>query len=220
MTLAATATSTTTVTFSPDFARLRRRGDVDRDGEPVSPLTGTPTGTVNFYNGTTLLGIRHAFGGVASCRPRCSRPAPTRSRLNIRATALLRSSTSPVTTVTVAKVATTTAVTFSPSTPDFRTERDTDSDITPASTGAAAPTGTVTFYNGTTSLGTETVSSGVATFSTTALPAGTTRSRRSMAGDSNYAGQHFAGGDGAGQRGVDDHGGHVLPDFAGRRART
>ena len=51
--------------------------------------------------------------------------------------------------------------------------------------GTNTPTGTVTFYNGTTSLGTATLdSSGVATFSTTTLPAGSDSITASYGGDS------------------------------------
>ena len=55
--------------------------------------------------------------------------------------------------------------------------------------GTNTPTGTVTFYNGSTSLGTATLSStGTATFSTTTLPAGSDSITASYGGDSNDAG--------------------------------
>jgi hypothetical protein len=54
-------------------------------------------------------------------------------------------------------------------------------------TGQAAPTGTVTFKNGSTALGTGTVTAGVATFTSTTLAAGTYSVIASYAGDTNYA---------------------------------
>ena len=55
--------------------------------------------------------------------------------------------------------------------------------------GTNTPTGTVTFYNGSTALGTATLnSSGVATFSTTTLPAGSDSITAAYGGDSNAAG--------------------------------
>jgi FtsP/CotA-like multicopper oxidase with cupredoxin domain len=55
--------------------------------------------------------------------------------------------------------------------------------------GSGTPTGSVTFSNGSTSLGSATLnSSGVATFSTTSLPAGTNSITAVYGGDSTYSG--------------------------------
>jgi hypothetical protein len=52
--------------------------------------------------------------------------------------------------------------------------------------GAVTPTGTVTFYDGTTVLGTSALTSGTATLSTTALPVGANSLAGAYSGDSNY----------------------------------
>jgi hypothetical protein len=52
---------------------------------------------------------------------------------------------------------------------------------------AGTPSGTVTFYNGTTALGTGSLNSGVATLSTTALPSGTDQATASYAAAGNFA---------------------------------
>ena len=86
----------------------------------VSPGTGTPTGTVQFYNGTTALGSpddtrrrgRHADDHDALTTGDNSITAEYSGDPNFVA------STSPAVTVTLAATATsTTTVTFSPSSP-------------------------------------------------------------------------------------------------------
>ncbi len=57
-----------------------------------------------------------------------------------------------------------------------------------ASTESGSPTGTVEFMNGSADLGSGTVSSGVATFTTTSLPAGTDSITAVYSGDSSFAG--------------------------------
>jgi hypothetical protein len=52
--------------------------------------------------------------------------------------------------------------------------------------GAVTPTGTVTFYNGTTVLGTSPLTSGTATLSTTALPVGANSLTAAYSGNSSY----------------------------------
>ena len=65
--------------------------------------------------------------------------------------------------------------------------------IVTSQSGTITPAGTVTFYNGSTALGTATLnSSGVATFSTTTLPAGSDSITAVYGGDSNDAGSTSA----------------------------
>ena len=64
--------------------------------------------------------------------------------------------------------------------------------ITPAFTGSTAPTGAVEFFDGSTLLGSGTVSSEVATLTTTALSLGTNSITATYEGDSNYDGSTSA----------------------------
>jgi hypothetical protein len=59
---------------------------------------------------------------------------------------------------------------------------------TVAASGSGVPTGTVTFTDGSTSLGAGTLSGGIATFSTSALTAGTHSITATYSGDANFAG--------------------------------
>ena len=87
----------------------------------------------------------------------------------------------------VTPIATTTALTFTPGSATFGTPVTFTATITPASTGSAQPTGTVAFFDGSTLLGGGTVSNDVATFTTTALLAGTSSITATYGGDTNYA---------------------------------
>ena len=97
-------------------------------------------------------------------------------------------STSPAVTVTITQSTTTTAVSFSPASPVLGQDVTLTATITPASTGPASPTGTVEFFDGSTLLGSGTVSSDAATLTTTALSLGTNSITATYEGDSNYDG--------------------------------
>ena len=176
-----------------DFERAARDGEQGRNGEraefqqppsdlwPAVTLTNTitlvngvaPTGLVSFYNGATLIGTATPnASGVATL---------TTSALPVGSdpiTAVLASDsnyaqvTSNLQTETVGKAAGADVLTTSNPTPTFG-QSVTLTDTIPVMNGVA-PTGTVSFYNGATLLGTGVPNaSGVATLATTALPVGT-----------------------------------------------
>ena len=64
MTVAATANTTTTVTFSPSSPVFGQSVTLTATVAPTT--SGTPTGTVQFLNGTTLLGTGTLSDGVAT----------------------------------------------------------------------------------------------------------------------------------------------------------
>ena len=89
--------------------------------------------------------------------------------------------------VTAVTQATSTVVTASPS-PAVSGESVTLTAKVSHTTGSGAPTGTVTFSEGSTTLGTATLSStGTAAFSTTALPVGSDTITAAYSGDTTYA---------------------------------
>ncbi len=101
-------------------------------------------------------------------------------------------STSNVVTQVVNALGTTSVLTSSPNPSSYGTSV-TFSDTVSASSGT--PAGTVTFYSCTTnscgtktSLGTETLASGKATYSTTSLPVGTTYVEAAYGASGNYGG--------------------------------
>ncbi|MGW2378117.1 Ig-like domain repeat protein, partial [Kitasatospora sp. NPDC001683] len=138
----------------------------------VAPGAGVPTGTVSFFDGATLLGTATLVAGVATF---------TTSGLSVGSHALtavysgsarFNGSTSPVDTQTVAKANTTTALTSAPDPSVFGEPKVLTATVTAVAPGVGVPTGTVSFFDGATLLGTATLVAGVATFTTSALSVG------------------------------------------------
>jgi Bacterial Ig-like domain (group 3)/FG-GAP-like repeat len=140
----------------------------------VAPTpTGAPLGSVNFYNGVTLLGMGTvSVSGVATFTT-SSLPAGSDTLTAVYSgNTTSATSTSAAVMETVALVATATTVILAPNPPvDGQSETFTAT-VAPAPTGSTL--GTVSFFNGSTLLGMGTVNSaGVATFTTSILPFGT-----------------------------------------------
>ena len=185
VTLAATPTSTTTVTYTPSSPVYGN--SVTLTATVASTTTGTPTGTVQFFNGTTSLGTATLSSGTATLAPTVLPTGANSVTAVYSGDSNFTASTSPVVTVTVAQISTSTVLTYTPSNPSYGQSVTLTATITPSTTGPAAPTGAVTFYNGTTSLGTGTISNDVATLNTTSIPAGTNSLTAVYGGDTNYA---------------------------------
>jgi hypothetical protein len=155
----------------------------------VSSAVGlTPTGSVKFLDGTTTLGSSALNGaGIATF---------TISTLNVGTQGITAvysgdanndPSTSPVLNQVVQKANTTTALSANPPSPNLNQSVTFTATVTPGIAGT--PTGTVTFWDGTTQLGTSPVNgSGIATFSTSTLAAGTHSITAAYSGDGNFNG--------------------------------
>ena len=149
----------------------------------------TITGTVTFYDGTTAIGTATAANGVGSL---------SLSTLGVgthvitatftpAAGSPLSAATSPAITETVGGAASSVVLTSSLN-PGIAGQSITFSATVPTTVGSTAPTGMVTFYDGTTVIGTTQLNaSGVANFVTSALSGGVHNITAVYAGDSNYA---------------------------------
>jgi hypothetical protein len=153
----------------------------------VPPVNGVvPTGTVSFYNGTTLLGTGNVnASGVATLT-----------------TSLLPVGTDTITakypgdnTYAPASPTATEVVGLATGTGDTLTTNPNPSNFgqtvtlteTLPTVGGVAPTGTVTFFYNGTQIGTGTVTNGVATTTTATLPVGSDPVTATYSGDGNYA---------------------------------
>jgi autotransporter-associated beta strand protein len=177
--------STTTVTFTPTSPVFGQ--SIGLTATVTGPSGGpTPTGTVQFFNGTTSLGTETLTNGTFTLNT-SALPVATNSITAVYSgDSNYGPSTATAVAVTVAQASTTTTVTPSTTTPAFGQSVMFKATVAPASPGAGSPTGTVQFFNGTTSLGTETLSSGVATLTTSALPIGTNSITATYSGDTNF----------------------------------
>ena len=153
-----------------DGHQHRTERDLHREGYPAN-REHVPTGTVAFLNGTTIIGtataeLRAAWRRLVQhpCRPDLIRsPRPMKEAAPIPAPCPQRLSV----TVTQTVVATTTSLTASATQIDTGQSVTFTAIVSPTS-GSTTPTGTVTFLDGATSLGTATLNSGgMAFFSTT-----------------------------------------------------
>jgi Glycosyl hydrolases family 28/Bacterial Ig-like domain (group 3) len=156
----------------------------------TATITGTslaagPTGTVNFLDGTTVIG-----SGTVGTNSKASYTALLNGPATHNITAVYlgdpnnAGSTSAAAPVTVTAIPTTTSISLSSSS----VAAGTSATITAfLSSSAGVPTGTVTFLNGTTTLGTGTLSNGTATFSATSAAVASESITATYAAQGNYA---------------------------------
>jgi YVTN family beta-propeller protein len=156
----------------------------------VTPASGTPTptGTVTFKDGATTLGAGTLNGsGVATYTATSLAVAGHSITASYAGDARNQASVSNTLTVSVVQGASKTAIAASATSLAVGSSVTFTATVTGAS-GVPAPTGTVTFLDGATTLGTGTLNgSGIATYSTSALAAGAHSVTASYGGDANNA---------------------------------
>lgn len=156
------------------------------------PGMGSPTGIVEFYNGVQLLGT----GTLTATGPTASQATFITSSLSLGSHSILSNYTgdinfsgavAPLITQVVNQDPTSTALVSSLNPSNFGDNITLAATVTANAPGSGIPTGTVTFKEGSTVLGTGTLNgSGVATFSTIALYPGTHILTATYSGDTNY----------------------------------
>jgi hypothetical protein len=178
--------TTTALTATPGSTSFGAPVTLTATISPASTRSVAPTGAVDFFSGSTLLGSGTVSNDVATL----ATTALTVGTDSITAEYLgdpnYDASTSKADTVAITQATTTTAVSFSPAEPVLGQSTTLTAIITPAATGPASPTGTVEFFDGSTLLGSGTVSSDTASLATTALPLGTSTITATYEGDTNY----------------------------------
>ena len=138
----------------------------------VSSGAGTPTGTVTFEDGSTVLGTAPVgTSGVATFSTNALAVGSHSLDAVYSGSDAYGSSQSSKLAFSVNQAATTTSLTSSNSTPGVG--QNVTFDATVAAPGGGVPTGVVTFYDGSTAIGTAPVSDGQAMISTTFSAVGT-----------------------------------------------
>jgi len=155
-----------------------------------SPGAGTPTGTVTFKDGSSALGTGTLNGsGQATFTTSTLAVGSHSITASYGGDANFSGSTSSTLTQTVRKAGTTTLVSSSAN-PSVSGQAVTfTATVTAKSPGAGTPSGTVTFKDGSSTLGTGTLdSSGQATFVTSTLAVGSHSITASYGGDASFKG--------------------------------
>jgi hypothetical protein len=154
----------------------------------VKAASGTPTGTVTFKNGSTVLGSGTLSGGTASFATSSLPVGSDSITATYAGTTTFATSTSAALTETV-KQATGTTATTTTLAASAATITSGQSVTFTATVKAASgtPTGTVTFKSGSTVLGSGTLSGGTASFSTSSLPVGSDSITATYAGTTTFA---------------------------------
>ena len=145
----------------------------------------TPTGSVTFMDGATTLGTSTLNSGTASFSTAALSTGSHSITAVYGGNAVYNSSTSSVLTQTVVANSTSTSIVSSAN--PSALEQSVIFTATVTSAGGT-PTGTVTFMDGSTTLGTSTLNgSGQATFSTTVLTPGNHSITANYSGDANFS---------------------------------
>ena len=181
------AATTTTASSTANPSVIGQPVTLIADVASVSPSSATPTGgTVNFLDGTTVIGSAPLVDGGASI----TMSALALGQHSITAayagdTEFSPSTSSPITQV-VDQSTTDTTLASSANPGVFGQTLTFTAQVTAVAPGGGIPTGSITFMDGTTSLATEPMTAGVATYSTSGLALGSHSITAMYSGDDNY----------------------------------
>jgi hypothetical protein len=151
--------------------------------------TGTPTGSVTFLSDGTPFGTATLSGGIATLTTSLVSLGTHQITATYPGdTATYASSAAPAKTQTVTQASTTTVVTSSLMVAKAGQSVTFTATVTPSATGAIVPTGTVTFMDGATQLGTPVTltSAGTAAFTSSTLTVGPHTITAKYNGDTNF----------------------------------
>ncbi|HSW23358.1 MAG TPA: Ig-like domain-containing protein, partial [Burkholderiaceae bacterium] len=161
---AALATSTVGLSTTPNTVQV---------GQPLTlnaTVSGaSPTGTVSFFNGTTLLGSAVLTGGTAMLSVTSLPPGGASVTAVYSGDAANKAGASAASAENVTAASTTTTLAVSAPTAAYGSPVV----LTATVSGTGSPAGTVNFFNGATLLGSATLTNGQASLSVSSLPAGT-----------------------------------------------
>lgn len=151
-------------------------------------MSGTPTGSVSFFDGPTLLGTQQLVGGAASITIGTLPVGSDAITASYNGDSQLAESTSSATDVTVQKDGTSVAITSSSATSPFGQPITFTAKVSPLAPGGGLLTGAVTFMDGTKALATVPLDGGSAIYTISTLPVGSHSITAVYIGDSNFQG--------------------------------
>ncbi|MGB8839964.1 MAG: Ig-like domain repeat protein [Aliidongia sp.] len=182
----ATTSTVTVLTSSPNPAT---RGQSVTFSVTVTGTGGTPTGSVTFQDGSTTIGTTNLVGGAASFTT-ASFAAGNHSIIALYGgDSVFLSSVSSALSLTINQNVSTIALA---STPNPSSGGQSITFTATASGAGGPPTGTVVFLDGATTLGSSTLTAGVASFVAPSLAVGSHAITASYGGDNNFLGSTSA----------------------------
>jgi hypothetical protein len=169
----AQAPTTTGLSASPTTVAVLQPVKLTAAVGSSAPGAGVPAGTVTFFDGATPIGSASLAAGVATLMVNGLGSGPHALSARYDGAGNFASSTSGPVTVIVRPVSQSAfTLVFAPTAPTALGQPVSFAALVVALGGGPAPTGTVVFVDGSTLIGTATLSGGVATITTTSLAAG------------------------------------------------
>ena len=178
--------TTTAVVSSADPSVFGQSVTFTATISPAAPGGGIPTGTVIFMDGSTVLGSPTLSAGVATYTTSSLSVSNHRVKVVYGGDSNFTGSVSSIVTQSVTKDATTTSVTSSANPSVFGQSVTFTATVAAAAPGSGTPTGTVTFKDGSTTLGKSTLTNGSASFTTANLAVATQSITVSYSGDASF----------------------------------
>jgi hypothetical protein len=159
---------------------------------PIAPGAGTPTGTVTFKDGSTTLGTSTLSGGKASLTTSALSLGSHSITASYGGDANFSGGVSPTLVQVINKAATKTSL-MSSLNPCGGSQAVTfTATVSPVAPGGGTPTGTVTFNDGSTTIGSAPLSSGKARLTVSKLSTGNHPITATYGGDANFLGSTSA----------------------------
>ena len=177
--------TTTAVSSSPSISVYGQSVTFSVTVSATAPGGGTPTGSVTLTYGSTTLGSASLSGGKATIKTNALPAGTDVLTATYGGDTNFLTSTATLTQV-VNQDSTTTKLTSSANSSVFGQTVTFTATVSAASPGSGTPTGMVTFYDGTTDLGTGSLSSGAASFTISTLSVGSNSITGVYGGDSNF----------------------------------
>ena len=178
--------SATSVVSTPNPSVFGQSVSLTATVAAVAPGSGTPTGTVTFLDGTTRLGSATLSGGKATLMATKLAAGQHAITAVFNGNATFAMSTSPPLNQTVNQDGTSTVVTASANPSVFGQSVTFTATVMAAAPGSGTPTGTVTFMDGTTKLGSVALGGRTARLMTSSLAVATHTITAVYSGDGNF----------------------------------
>jgi autotransporter-associated beta strand protein len=183
-------TTTTTVTASPPSPTYGQPVTFTATIAPASSGASPPTGSVTFtdtLSNTTIGTAQVNPNGTATLTTSTLSAASYSITAAYAGDSNYAASMSTALSLTIGQAAEVTTLKSSPNPSTFGQMVTLTAQVAPVSPAVTTPTGTITFMNGSTTLGSAALANGVATLTTAALPIGSDGVSATYSGDTNFA---------------------------------